>query len=482
MKFYLEDLELLHVPNTDKYYCTHDSVYKWTKKGFERIDENFIDMSLYWGENAKSVSFEKLIVSAYYKIKIPGEYINDIEILYKDKNPLNKTWYNMFYRFPEKGIESVKKGYFYIPYYTNYVVNKKGKVFDISRNLALPVKSNGGYAIYSAKRDFAIDKFGNHIKPLSTSLGRYRLVALAFLPFDTYPFQRYDMEVNHIDGVKDNDSLSNLEWVDRQGNADHAMRNNLRNDNCPVLVKDYFTNEVTEHHSIEEASRFISLFHPVNGETVRVRLINFDQKAIVGRYAIQYKTDNPVWEYSTLQEACYGIAKIIVFKNIFTEEVHTCLGIDEVRDFIKNKYGLTIKSATIGYHLSVLEERGLFPYPHQGFWFKPVYIEDNFPTLSNIELDFFKRAFADNLRLSDHRPIIVKRNGKYLFTGASFPEIIKTTGLRHSVVSDLVSGRVKYRKDNDGNIWEIFYLHSSKGGMKISEKGLTFLRENEKTH
>ena len=47
----------------------------------------------------------------------------------------------------------------------------------------------------------------------------HRLVAEAFLPN-----KNQLTEVNHIDGNKKNNKLSNLEWSSRQANMDHARR------------------------------------------------------------------------------------------------------------------------------------------------------------------------------------------------------------------------------------------------------------------
>lgn len=52
----------------------------------------------------------------------------------------------------------------------------------------------------------------------------HRLVAISFLG----DFTEKKLEVNHIDGDKYNNKLSNLEWVTRSENHKHAFRHGLR--------------------------------------------------------------------------------------------------------------------------------------------------------------------------------------------------------------------------------------------------------------
>lgn len=74
----------------------------------------------------------------------------------------------------------------------------------------------------------------------------HRIVAKAFLG------DREDMQVNHIDGNKTNNSLSNLEWVTQSENMKHAYRTGLEK----IVTKRVInldTNEI--YNSVTEAAQ-----------------------------------------------------------------------------------------------------------------------------------------------------------------------------------------------------------------------------------
>ncbi len=69
----------------------------------------------------------------------------------------------------------------------------------------------------------------------SITVHLHRLLAIAFLPFpETDTPNR--IQVNHVDGNKSNNDLSNLEWVSMEDNVRHAYNNKLNKHENPVMI------------------------------------------------------------------------------------------------------------------------------------------------------------------------------------------------------------------------------------------------------
>lgn len=97
-----------------------------------------------------------------------------------------------------------------------YLVSDAGQIWDLERHWYLKTH---------------IDRYGYVcLDILSVSRQDYmfcrmhRLVAWEFVPFN----RDYNLDVNHIDGNKQNNFASNLEWVSRHDNNVHAIVNGLR--------------------------------------------------------------------------------------------------------------------------------------------------------------------------------------------------------------------------------------------------------------
>ena len=96
----------------------------------------------------------------------------------------------------------------------------------------------------------------------------HRIVAATFIPNT----DSKKIFVNHKDGDKQNNHVSNLEWVTPSENCTHAYQTGLRPDNKHVLAKDIDTGEILEFKTIWECSRHFK----VNGGTIH-RILNKPQ-------------------------------------------------------------------------------------------------------------------------------------------------------------------------------------------------------------
>jgi hypothetical protein len=100
-----------------------------------------------------------------------------------------------------------------IPNYPNYSVTEDGKVINNKTNKELkPILGNTGYCQVSLCNNGKIKNYNIH-----------RLIASAFLSND-----ENKREVNHINGIKTDNRLKNLEWNTSSENRQHAFNTGLK--------------------------------------------------------------------------------------------------------------------------------------------------------------------------------------------------------------------------------------------------------------
>lgn len=221
-----------------------------------------------------------LLAIRHKAIKIPYSSWRELDVLYIDGNPSNYDPSNTVWKFPPEGIKSnVNSDFRYIPGFSRYQINLDGIVYSncTHKNLS-PYMDEMGYWMYGVTPDIG----------KRTIVGMHRLLALAFLE---YPSEVDALDVNHLDGIKNHNWLSNLEWAKRKRNCDHAYSTGLRSDNVITLVRNIYSGEVKEFYSIEECARKLK----VDGETIRLRLSMGGGKVYYPGYQLKRKDDPQPW-------------------------------------------------------------------------------------------------------------------------------------------------------------------------------------------
>ena len=205
----------------------------------------------------------------------------------------------------------VLKGFYYPPFKTQpqIVVNELGEVMDAVRLLKRTVnKSTKGYVTTFVK----IDR-GNLNLPI------HRLVAFTFIDRPSRHLDKpfHELQVNHIDGNKDNNTKPNLEWVDGFENMHHARETGLFSNGKAVLVKDTITGEVEVVKSVSECSRkFLISFGSMRGHL---------NSAVAGRISVDNKLfkldDGKPWP--ELLSLLSGMEGFIELRDIVAHNVET---------------------------------------------------------------------------------------------------------------------------------------------------------------
>lgn len=148
------------------------------------------------------------------------------------------------------------EGYRPIPGYSKYLINKEGLVYsDLNKKHMLTTINRDGYSVIS----IVTDNGKRDTKKI------HHLVLMAFKPEDyakihtnvkNRPRNEERMVCNHINGIKTDNRLENLEVITNSENVIHASDNGLLNTAIKVLVKNYNTGEILRFNSCNSADRY----------------------------------------------------------------------------------------------------------------------------------------------------------------------------------------------------------------------------------
>lgn len=132
-----------------------------------------------------------------------------------------------------------------------YKVSNKGNVYSVARKDTIGRKC-GGRTLRPRYHKHGYLHVVLHKNGIRKNKLVHRLVAEAFLP-NPNNF----LEVNHLDEIKDNNELSNLEWCDTKYNVNYGTRNKRAGKNLSKKVKavNVISGEVIRFKSTLEAGK-----------------------------------------------------------------------------------------------------------------------------------------------------------------------------------------------------------------------------------
>ena len=277
------NVEKKEIPHCNGFYTI--SIHGVVKNIYNNVEHNYINkagnlvviINLWNGNVEYTIAF--LIAISFKPIAIPLQYWNKIGILFKDSNVLNFHPGNLIWSFGGGVYAPGFMGYKIIPGYTKYAINKAGIIVDWSTGkLRNSYKNKAGYVYFSLYSDTG--KLNNS--------SRHRLLCLAW---KLYTSNITSLDVNHIDGIPGNDSLSNLEFVTRKRNCDHAFEIGLHNTNIPVQTRNVITNEIINYYSYGNCGKKLNC----DPGHIRKRVLAKNQPVFIGNLQFKLKSDNTPW-------------------------------------------------------------------------------------------------------------------------------------------------------------------------------------------
>jgi hypothetical protein len=221
---------------------------------------------------------------------------------------------NNLYWIPPKGGTPCPENpeFFVIPGYSRHGVSVDGRIFARHTGNVLFLRDSTTKVANPYKLATCWSDFGSKNAVLV-----HRQMGLALLE---YPEPPDNMTIDHLNGIKADNRLENLEWVTYAENNIRAMNLGLRKARIPIIVRDYVTKRDYWYRSISDASIAIGC----NSGCVHKHTTMAYPPLIDGRYRVRVEgiefPETEVFEQIVVGEA----KKDCIGRNIFTNEVFVC--------------------------------------------------------------------------------------------------------------------------------------------------------------
>jgi len=225
-------------------------------------------------------------------------------------------------------------GFYYYPEDNQLIVSKEGIVINIKTNKIL-----NPYLHKLKHLNINYSKvIKNEIKHYSKKL--HRILAITFIGRPSRhinkPYSK--LEVNHINAIRFDYSLDNLEWCTCKENINHYHNNNFCNKDQSILAKNIITNEIKEFNSIEACANYFI----INKSTLWKHLKNGLSGLYHKDFYIFKYNDNSQWKQypiNRMKEIGFGNSSIdISVEDINNKTIIIVSGIDKVAKLINLAY------------------------------------------------------------------------------------------------------------------------------------------------
>lgn len=138
------------------------------------------------------------------------------------------------------------------------------------------------------------------------------------------------MVVNHLNGVKDNNDLRNLEWCTNKENIYHAGKIGISPKCIPIEARNIDTGVILNFESMIDCARYMD----IHKDSMQYRLRNGPKFCYPERYQYRRQTDNTEW-------GDFHSARIYA-REVKTDTVRLLPNLKELSD----TYGFSAASAT----------------------------------------------------------------------------------------------------------------------------------------
>lgn len=392
------------IPDTDITIFRNGNTFPELSTFLNKDNEKCV-MTHFW-KPVEEYTIAKLILLSFKPVNIPYQKWNLLYPDYIDGDKNNIDPSNLIWKFSERIESKLHPGFYHIPGFTRSLISLDGRCINTYRNTILSTDLVDGYLTVRVYSDSKRER---------TRTSIHRLLCLVF---KGYPVNVDDLEVNHIDGNKLNNSLDNLEWVTHIRNIQHAKETNLLTCNIPFLTRNVITNEIREYYSANDFSKE----HNVPSGVVSRRLQYENQPVFTDNLQYKRKDDPSPWREVVnlnIENRRAGFVRPILVKNIFTNEVFKF----DNATIAEKELGLN--RTTLLFHHAIKKDT-----PFKSFVFKDINDNKSWPIFNNELMELFKL----NIKLErSHNVRIYKRTNIESKEISYFNSFIEATKEKYSL-------------------------------------------------